>query len=138
MQKLHFSKLFEDTSISESEETQKRMEHRSIIEINALATLVGRVMPVYFPRCHFVRRGVLCYSRRRSRSAWCRLTRWWYQTQSSRFFRRIGKGNFSSGDQMPLSKRKESYRTHSLPEYYVCQVLAEMFVLKTDTLIYIT
>jgi hypothetical protein len=137
-QKLHFAKFLEDVNVSESEETQNRMEHGNINEINAVATLVSRVMPVYFPNCHFVEEG--CYLIPGKEVEVLGVI-------SPDGSIRI-RAPASSGEEdriisaveikCPYPNERKIAVHYSLPEYYVCQVLAEMFALKTDNLIYIT
>ena len=58
MQK-HFDKVTGKSSENDavSEEVQKRLEHGSLSEINATATLTGKVIPMYYPDCKYIEEG---------------------------------------------------------------------------------
>jgi hypothetical protein len=51
LQRRHFDKVVINIEITElfSEETVKRMEHGTVSEIHALATLASKVLPLYYP-----------------------------------------------------------------------------------------
>jgi hypothetical protein len=53
-------------------------------------------------------------------------------------FRRVISKLQACGIKCPFPSDKQISVHYSLPEYYVCQCLAEMVVLKTDQLLYVS
>lgn len=52
----HFDKVVKNVRTDEqlSEEVKQRMQHGTDSEIHAIATLVGKVLPFYFPKLQYV------------------------------------------------------------------------------------
>ena len=60
-QQCHFKKVYKnEPEETPSSETMKMMEHSTLNEINAVATLASKVLPIYYPDMYFVEEG--CYS----------------------------------------------------------------------------
>lgn len=55
----HFDKVIKKINIEEefSDEAKQRMEHGTKCEIHAVATLVGKILPFYYPNLKFVEEG---------------------------------------------------------------------------------
>ena len=58
-QKMHFSKFMEGHEMSVTPETERRLQHGVKHEINAVATLIGRFLPAFYPEAIFIEEG--CY-----------------------------------------------------------------------------
>jgi hypothetical protein len=58
-QKKHFKQFIQDLHIGIGEEVRERMIHGTKHEIDAIATIVAKCLPVYFPNKVFVEEG--CY-----------------------------------------------------------------------------
>lgn len=121
-----------------SEDVQKRMDHGTIHEKDAIATLVGKILPSFFPSCVYVEEG--CY------------TVSGYNTDilgivsPDGSIRELTNSPVSGTEKVvaavevkcPYPSEKSLPVHYKLPEYYVCQCLAEMHVLNTNTLVYIS
>ena len=130
--KNHFAKFIDDVSVPFTEETIIRMDHGVKHEPDATATIVGRVLPCLFPRDIFVEEGcyilpgdttdVLCV------------------VSPDGSIRSSPDGIVIAAIEIkcPFPSEKQTPVHYKLPEYYVCQCLAEMYVLKTDQLLYVT
>ncbi|CAG2256016.1 unnamed protein product [Mytilus edulis] len=59
LQRRHFDKVVKNIEIAEviSEDTAKRMEHGTVSEIHAIATLTTKVLPLYYPNLAYIEEG---------------------------------------------------------------------------------
>ena len=121
------------------DEVRKRMSYGTDNEINALATLASIFMPAYFPNSYYVEEG--CYANPGEKRDILLVVS---PDGSIREVEKTsgelsGVGNAIAAIEVkcPFPKENAVPVHYALPEYYVCQCLAEMHVLKTDKLIYV-
>jgi hypothetical protein len=125
------NKMFNKDIPEFTEVTKQRMEHGVKNEINAVATIVAKVLPVFFPELVFYEEG--CYKLVHdtipiivSPDGSCRNAN--------------DKPLLAIEIKCPAPKEGVSFKTsqhYSLPKYYVPQVLSEMAALEVDTLLYV-
>ena len=121
------------------DEVKKRMSYGTDNEINALATLARIFMPAYFPNSYYVEEG--CYANPGEKRDILLVVS---PDGSIREVEKTsgelsGVGNAIAAIEVkcPFPKENAVPVHYALPEFYVCQCLAEMHVLKTDKLIYV-
>lgn len=120
---------------------QAMLDHGTLNEENAVATLVGRFMPIYFPDAYFIEEG--CYILP-GKEVECL-----GEVSPDGSIRQV---EIDSNGQLievqnvlaaveikcPFPADEKITVHYKFPEYYVCQCLAEMRVLETDRLIYVS
>ena len=138
-QKKHFSVFVEGGVEDEvSDEVRKRLEHGTHHEKDAVATLVGKILPAFFPTCYFVEEG--CYPIRGTAVDTLGIV------SPDGSIREIGTPTLQDKEKTvaaveikcPFPSERTMPVHYKLPDYYVCQCLAEMHVLNTDLLIYMS
>lgn len=129
----HFDNIVYGKEKSEFSETVKqRMQHGVDNEINAVATLVSRFLPIYYPDLFFYEEG--CYKVEMKESKKMIVS----PDGSCRDAN--DKAVFAVEIKCPAPREGVSFKTrlhYSLPKYYVPQVLSEMFALDVDQLLYV-
>lgn len=116
------------------------MKYGSDHEKDGIATLVGKVLPIYFPDCFFIEEG--CYIIPGDNIDVLGIV----SPDGSLRLQVPNKSDSDGGTciiaaveiKCPFPNDKRVAVHYSLPEYYVCQLLAEMFVFRTQTLIYVS
>lgn len=135
----HIDKVVNKTVEEFPDDVKTRMLYGTANEINALATFAGIVMPAYFPNYYYVEEG--CYvSPGEKRDILFVVSPDGSIREVEKAFGDLsGIGNAIAAIEVkcPFPKENTVPVHYSLPEYYVCQCLAEMCVLKTDRLLYI-
>ena len=138
-QKNHYETVFQGKIMDDpDEETLKRMMHGSKNEINAVATLVSKIMPVYFPHKVFVEEG--CY-RLQDSSCPCFIVSpdGSLREKGTEENSGIGKPFAAVEIKCPYpGKRFTTEVRYKLPVYYVPQVLSEMVALQVPTLLFVS
>lgn len=128
----HFTKFIENVDSPISEEIQTRLSHGTKHENDAVATLVGRFLPAFYPNAIFVEEG--CYVLPADTAdIFCVVS-----PDGSIRASTNNKVIAAVEKKCPFPSEKQTPVHYSLPDYYVCQCLAEMFVLNTDRLLYVT
>ncbi|MEW8542406.1 MAG: YqaJ viral recombinase family protein, partial [Candidatus Thiodiazotropha sp.] len=115
-----------------SAEVKQRMEHGSLNEINGVATIVGKVLPMFYPSLHFFEEG--CYENAENG---CKMI---ISPDGSIRDRDTDAVILGVEIKCPAPKPLPVFRPivhYDLPKYYIPQVLAEMAVLGTDRLLYV-
>ena len=138
-QKAHYAMVFQgEEPSSPDNETQKRMEYGSKNEINAVATLVSKIMPVYYPQKEFVEEG--CYN-----IPTAGIGRLLVSPDGSlrepneSGTNDLGKPYAAVEIKCPYPGKRFTTPIHyKLPVYYVPQVICEMVALNVTTLMYIS
>ena len=132
-QQYHFDMVYNNKKQPEFDsETQKRLQHGQINEINAVATIVSKVLPVFFPDMIFYEEG--CYALEMKTGGYTIVSPDGSLRQST------GKGNVI-GIEIKCPFPDKTFTTpihYKLPTYYVPQVLCEMAVLKADQLLFVS
>ena len=139
-QKKHYEVYVEGHTETFSDDVKERMEYGTSNENNAVATLVSRFLPVYFPEDCFVEEG--CYLIPGENTPI--LT----EVSPDGSIRRVlfyDDGQIAIGDvkaaveiKCPFPSERHLPVHYILPEYYVCQCLAEMVALNTNLLVYLS
>ena len=139
-QKQHYEHFIDKKEHTFSKSVQERLQHGTDNEINAVATLVGRFLPIYYPRSHFVEEGCYVLPGKHtdilgevSPDGSIRLLDY-SETESPT----IGNAIAAVEIKCPFPTERSLPVHYSLPEYYVAQCLAEMFVLQTNILIFVS
>ena len=107
------------------------MEHGSLNEINGVATIVGKIMPIYYPSLHFFEEG--CYEKADNG----------YKMIISPdvSIRELDTDRVVLGVEIKCPAPKPSVFKpsvyYNVPKYYIPQVISEMSVLGSDRLIYV-
>ena len=119
-------------------ETECRLQHGVKHEINAVATLIGRFLPAFYPEAIFIEEG--CYIIPGVASDILGVVSSDGSIRSSLPKHDNSEQNVIAAIEIkcPLPSDKQTSVHYSLPEYYVCQCLDEMVVLKTDQLLYVS
>jgi hypothetical protein len=128
----HFVKFIEGIDFPIPSEVQARLSHGTKHECDAIATLIGRFLPSYYPKAIFVEEG--CYVLPDDTSEiFCVVS-------PDGSIRTSIDGEVIAAVEIkcPFPSEKQTPVHYKLPDYYVCQCLAEMYVLKTDQLLYIS
>ncbi|CAC5410294.1 unnamed protein product [Mytilus coruscus] len=136
-QQSHFDKVISGKKSTEefSKEVKKRMEHGTINEINATATLVSKFLPIYYPEMKYIEEGVH-----------------YVNDNDQPYFIVSPDGSLgymdtlSSSDPVPLIGCEfkcpvaTEYKTpvhYEVPKRYVTQVLSEMAAMDVKELMYL-
>ncbi|VDI01697.1 Hypothetical predicted protein [Mytilus galloprovincialis] len=137
-QKAHFDKVFNKKTEPFDDETLKRLKHGSDNEINAIATLVTKIMPVFFPNLQFYEEG--CYAFPVDGTGTLIVS-----PDGSLREVCIDNPNQTTkpvvGIEIKCPYHGKEHSTpvqYTLPIYYIPQVLCEMHVLKVDNLLFIS
>ena len=139
-QQAHYNKIFCGAQPETHDaETLKRMQYGSEQEINAVATLVAKVLPVYFPHTSFYEEG--CYVLPNAND-----TGKFVVSPDGSIRQTITVNNTTStipvmGVEIkcPYPGKVYSAPVHyGLPEYYIPQVLSEMVALNVSSLLYVS
>ena len=132
-QQSHFDTVYNNkTQQDPDSETQKRLQHGQINEINAVATLVSKVLPVYFPDMNFYEEG--CYALELINGGYTIVSPDGSLRQSS------NKSNVI-GIEIKCPYPDKTFTTpihYKLPTYYVPQVLCEMAALNAEQLLFVS
>ena len=136
-QKCHFRKFLEGEEETFSQDVRQRLDWGIEHEANAVATLVGRILPTYFPKCILIEEG--CYILHEQNTELLGVVSpdgsiAHLETNDIRDMKKI----YAVEIKCPYPTTERVPVHYSLPEYYVCQCLAEMFVLKTSHLLYVS
>jgi hypothetical protein len=140
-QKKHITKI-SNTNDPEvfPEDVLTRMEYGTINEGNALATLAAIVIPTFFPNCVYVEEG--CFLKQGDTKDILMVIS---PDGSLREFQSDMKSTADTGKvvaavelKCPYPKENKVLLHYSLPQYYVCQCLAEMYSLGTNRLVYLS
>ena len=110
--------------------TKQKMQYGVDHEIDAVATMVGKVLPVYYPDLTFVEEGCFVLNEN---------GRPLIVVSPDGSGRQNASGKVAVGFEFKCPYPGKTFTTqvhYTLPSYYVLQVLAEMVSLKTDTLLY--
>ena len=127
----HFDNVMhkiEKTPVDES--TKQKMQNGTDHEIDAVATLVSKVLPIYYPDLTFIEEG--CYVLREN-------GRPLIVVSPDGSGRKNVSDKASVGFEFKCPYPGKTFTTqvhYTLPSYYVLQVLAEMVSLNTDKLLY--
>jgi hypothetical protein len=144
-QKRHISLLNagNEDECSVDAETIKRMKHGTDNEQNALATLAGVVVPTFYPNCCYVEEG--CYITQGMQqdillvvSPDGSLRECIVSNDKNEKSYTMGKVIAAVEVKCPFPKESGVSVHYTLPQYYVCQCLAEMHALNTDKLLYMS
>ena len=120
------------------EETLKRMKYGRLNIIHAVATLVGKVLPVHFPDKVFVEAG--CYALHAT-STGVFLVSPDGSLRTKVKDENDGPGKTFSAVEIKCPYPGKQFTTpvqYSLPLYYVPQVLSEMVALDVDNLVFVS
>ena len=135
----HINKIIDQGQSEMNKDLQARLKYGTDNEIHAIATLCSVVLPAYFPSCHYVEEG--CYARPGEKRDVCLVVS---PDGSVREIKQVDNqisevSNAVAAIEVkcPFPKENTVPVHYSLPEYYACQCLAEMVVLKTNKLIYL-
>ena len=142
-QKLHFEEYIEGKPMQISAELEKRFTHGSENEQHAIATLIGTILPVYYPSACYVEEGCYLVQSHTSEKTILEVS----PDGSIRdvvYSIETGEPTLM-GDPLaaieikcPYPGNGEARPHYSLPEYYVAQCLAEMHVLHTNNLLFLS
>ena len=139
-QKQHYECFIDKKERTFSPAVQERLEHGTEKEIHAVATLIGRFLPIYYPRLHFVEEGCYVLSGKN-----VDILGEVSPDGSIRRFDCSGEDSPKLGNVIAAVEIKCPFPTerslpvhYSLPGYYVAQCLAEIVVLQTDILIFVS
>ena len=132
-QQSHFDAVYNNKEQQEPDlETKKRFQHGQVNEINAVATLVSKVLPIYFPELEFYEEG--CYALKMKNDGLIIVS-------PDGSLRHLSKQEPSIGIEIKCPYPGKTFTTpvhYKLPTYYVPQVLCEMAVLKVDQLLFVS
>ena len=134
----HIEKGSSQSQTERTEAEEARLRYGTENEINAITTLSSIVLPAYFPSCHYVEEG--CYSEpgvKRDVALVVSPDGSIREVETSEGCM-SGKAIAAVEVKCPYPKENTLPVQYSLPEYYVCQCLAEMHVLNTSKLIYVS
>ena len=138
-QKKHYETIFQGKEKEDpDEETLKRMMHGSRNEINAVATLVAKIMPVYFLEKVFFEEG--CYRLPQSRNA-CFIVSPDGSLREESAIDNSGVSQPFAAVEIKCPYPGKLYTTqvqYKLPVYYVPQILSEMVALQVSTLLFVS
>ncbi|VDI60616.1 Hypothetical predicted protein [Mytilus galloprovincialis] len=134
----HFEYVFHQKDRPDfSEDAQKRMKYGTDNEINAIGTLVSKILPIFYPNFSFVEEGceVVCDKDETFLIV--------SPDGSARYF---NSENYKPSDAVALAIEikcpypNKLYTTpvyYKMPWYYVIQVLSEMYVLNASSLLFL-
>jgi hypothetical protein len=140
-QKIHFQEFICGEKQMISESIQEKMNYGTENEQHALATLVGTILPIYFPKASYVEEG--CYIQNgKSTDALMEVSpdgsirEVKYNSDGKPY--EVGECLAAVEIKCPFPTENHAGVHYTLPTYYVAQCLAEMFVLETDHLVYMS
>ncbi|KAK3085496.1 hypothetical protein FSP39_004241 [Pinctada imbricata] len=126
-----------------STELEQRFRHGTDNEMHAVATVVGSILPIYFPNSCYVEEG--CYLKYGLNVDQALLEvspdgsiRDVHYSSVDGSIERIGKCLAAVEVKCPFPNGNEANVHHVLPDYYVAQCLAEMHVMETSRLIFVS
>ncbi|VDI80060.1 Hypothetical predicted protein [Mytilus galloprovincialis] len=134
----HFEYVFHQKDRPDfSEDAQKRMKYGTDNEINAIGTLVSKILPIFYPNFSYVEEGceVVCDKDETFLIV--------SPDGSARYF---NSENYKPSDAVDLAIEikcpypNKLYTTpvyYKMPWYYVIQVLSEMYVLNASSLLFL-
>jgi hypothetical protein len=131
----HVNKLFGCSEEEHSEVLKKNLEYGQVNEVNALATLLGKVLPAYLPTVHFVEEG--CYSEKAVDPIPDKpllITSPDGSGRTTAFSQAICGFEFKC----PVPKTHSAQVQYSIPVYYAIQLLAQMHCLQCNELLYLS
>ena len=132
-QQEHFDKVeFKKATKEPSEETKCRLEYGTKNEIHAIATLVGKILPVYGAKLSYIEEG--CYKVNIGENQVPLVV----SPDGSVRGEPFGEVLFGVECKCPYPDKTYTTQVHyKIPKYYVTQILAEMHVLNVKHLYYI-
>ncbi|CAG2250716.1 unnamed protein product [Mytilus edulis] len=135
-QQMHYKQVFNEEHVTESpsKELQMRFDYGTANEINCVATLTGKVLPVFYEQSSYFEEG--CYTCRNG----------FTETMPTVIVSPDGSIRNNNGQIILAVEIKCPYPgktfttpvQYAIPKYYIPQILCEMAVLKTDKLIFLS
>lgn len=131
-QKEHFEKVYENIRKSPSDMVKMFMEHGTKNEINALATLVGKILPVFYPHITFQEDGCVVVPLGETKEP--------YSVVSGDGSGLDEEGHVHLAFEMkcPMPKSFTTDVHYALPERYGTQILSQMAAKRANTCVYIS
>lgn len=140
-QKAHFDRMVCHQEVEVSDELQKFFDHGTKNEPNALATLVSRVLPTFYPDFDYIEEGCYIVDGKMVASL--------AEVAPDGSLRRVELDTDGSPASISTALHALEFKCpypadhkvpgmYKLPKYYVCQCLAEMVVLGTHSLVFLS